>query len=61
MRTATMLFADPDCCTRTYVYSLPRSCTSQRVNYTAILEYVKSHGYPKSTTLLRKLYGRSKA
>ena len=39
----TMLFADPDCCTRTYVCILSRSFTSQPVSYTAVLEYVKSH------------------
>ena len=39
----TMLFADPDCCTRTYVYILSRSFTSQLVSYTAVLKYVKSH------------------
>ena len=44
-----MLFADPDCCTGTYVHILSRSFTSQPMNYTAALKYVKSHSYPKST------------
>ena len=39
----TMLFADPDCCTITYVCILSRSFTSQPVSYTAVLKYVKSH------------------
>ena len=39
----TMLFADTDCCTITYVCILSRSYTSERVNYTAVLKYVKSH------------------
>ena len=55
LHVATRLFADPDCCTSTYVYSLPWSCTSQRVNYTAILKYVKSHRYPKSTINIQSL------
>ena len=50
-----MLFADPDCCTRTYVYSLPASYASQHVNYTAVLKYVKSHSYPKSTIDIQSL------
>ena len=41
----------PHCCTRVYryVYSLPPSYTSQRVDYTAVLQFVQSHRYPKST------------
>ena len=56
LHVATMLFADPDCCTRTYVCILPPSYTSQRVNYTAVLKYVKSHWYPKSTRDIRSLW-----
>ena len=39
LHVATMLFADTDCCTRTYVYTLPRLRTSQqRVKYTTMYE-----------------------
>ena len=44
----TILFADPDCCTRAYVYILSRSYTAQPLSYTAVLKYVKFHWYPKS-------------
>ena len=49
LHVATMLFADTDCCTRTYVYTLHQLCTSQHVNYTTVLKYMKSHSYAKST------------
>ena len=55
VHVATMLFAETDCCTRTYVYTLPRLCTSQRVNYTTLLKYIKSHSYPKSTIEIQSL------
>ena len=53
---ATMLFADTDCCTRTYVYTLPRLRTSQRVNYTTVLQYMKSHSYPKFISISKVYY-----
>ena len=52
---ATMLYADTDCCTRTYVYILAPLYTSQCVNYTAVLKYVRSHGYLKSTIDIQSL------
>ena len=57
LHVAGMLFADTDCCTRTYVYTLPRLRTSQGVNYTTVLKYVymKSHSYPKSTIEIQSL------
>ena len=55
LHVATMRFADTDCCTRTYVYTLPRLRTSQRVNYTTVLKYMKCHSYPKSTIEIQSL------
>ena len=43
----TLLFADPDCCTRTYVYILSQSF---------MFKYVKSHWYPKSTIDIQSLW-----
>ena len=48
----TMLFADPDCCTRTYVYILSRLFTSQPVSYTAVLNWVCE------VPLISKVYDR---
>ena len=49
LHVATMLLADTDCCTRKYVYTLPRLRTSQRVNYTTVLKCTECCSYPKST------------
>ena len=43
-----MLSAGTGCCTRTYTL-YPVTRTSQRVNYTTVLKYMKCHAYPKST------------
>ena len=52
---ATMLCMDPNCCARMYVYTVPWLNQSQRVNYTAVLKYVKSHWYPKSMINIQTL------
>ena len=62
----TMLFADPDCGTKTYVCILSRSYTSERVNYTAVLKFMKPHckvydRYPKSTITSGSSMGAQKA
>ena len=50
LHVAAMLFADTDCCTRTYVYALHRLRTSQRVNYTTVPFISKVYDRnPKST------------
>ena len=50
LHVATMLCADTDCCTRTYVYTLPQLRTSQRVNYTTVPFISKVYDRnPKST------------
>ena len=55
LHVTTMLFADPDYCTRTYVYNLPRVIHVTAHKLHSYLKYVKSHliskvyeKYPKS-------------
>ena len=55
LRVATMLIADKDCCTRTYVCTLTRLGTSHCVNDTAVLKYMKSNSLTKSTIEIQSL------